>query len=308
MRTLVAQEKGDRDPWDLKLARGGLLDVEFVAQISASPSRARRRASSTFQPGERSTRPAARGLPNRVMSKRFSMLTGSTPTRPVHAAPIRARSIPIEPPPASSAGSGLVGLPRLRGFRRRARGREDAGAGGLRSGGEDVNLVGATGSVRLLPAPQSTPSASPQWTRPPRRRPDRGGNGVGTPRRPPALSVIDAGQVETVAVECQKRLECAHRRTFLLRPENRSADDWRRRNPMPDPVCMEPPPWKNLAGITFARRRDVGMSKHALGRNPPTRDNVSRKRDCRCDLGLGIRRRAAVMAGINDLDPNRGRV
>ena len=32
MRALIAQEKGDSDPWDLKLARGGLLDVEFVAQ------------------------------------------------------------------------------------------------------------------------------------------------------------------------------------------------------------------------------------------------------------------------------------
>ncbi len=32
MRRLVAQEKGEADPWDLKLAAGGLLDIEFVAQ------------------------------------------------------------------------------------------------------------------------------------------------------------------------------------------------------------------------------------------------------------------------------------
>ena len=32
MRALIAKEKGDADPWNLKLARGGLLDVEFVAQ------------------------------------------------------------------------------------------------------------------------------------------------------------------------------------------------------------------------------------------------------------------------------------
>ncbi|HXZ16046.1 MAG TPA: bifunctional [glutamine synthetase] adenylyltransferase/[glutamine synthetase]-adenylyl-L-tyrosine phosphorylase [Roseiarcus sp.] len=32
MRALIAHEKGDRDPWDLKLVRGGLMDVEFVAQ------------------------------------------------------------------------------------------------------------------------------------------------------------------------------------------------------------------------------------------------------------------------------------
>ena len=32
MRALIAQEKGDRDLWDLKLVRGGLMDVEFAAQ------------------------------------------------------------------------------------------------------------------------------------------------------------------------------------------------------------------------------------------------------------------------------------
>ena len=32
MRSLVAQVKGDKDPWDLKLAAGGLMDVEFLAQ------------------------------------------------------------------------------------------------------------------------------------------------------------------------------------------------------------------------------------------------------------------------------------
>ncbi|WP_229729260.1 bifunctional [glutamine synthetase] adenylyltransferase/[glutamine synthetase]-adenylyl-L-tyrosine phosphorylase [Agaricicola taiwanensis] len=32
MRTMIAQEKGDADPWDLKLAKGGLLDIEFLIQ------------------------------------------------------------------------------------------------------------------------------------------------------------------------------------------------------------------------------------------------------------------------------------
>ncbi len=32
MRELIAREKGDQDPWDLKLVSGGLIDVEFVAQ------------------------------------------------------------------------------------------------------------------------------------------------------------------------------------------------------------------------------------------------------------------------------------
>jgi glutamate-ammonia-ligase adenylyltransferase len=32
MRALIAQEKGEDDPWDLKLASGGLIDLEFIAQ------------------------------------------------------------------------------------------------------------------------------------------------------------------------------------------------------------------------------------------------------------------------------------
>ena len=32
MRDLIAQEKGDDNPWDLKLAKGGLTDLDFVAQ------------------------------------------------------------------------------------------------------------------------------------------------------------------------------------------------------------------------------------------------------------------------------------
>lgn len=32
MRELIAQEKGDEDPWDLKLARGALTDLDFIAQ------------------------------------------------------------------------------------------------------------------------------------------------------------------------------------------------------------------------------------------------------------------------------------
>ncbi len=35
MRALIAREKGDSDPWDLKLVKGGLMDIEFVAQYSS---------------------------------------------------------------------------------------------------------------------------------------------------------------------------------------------------------------------------------------------------------------------------------
>ncbi|MDB5642549.1 MAG: (Glutamate--ammonia-ligase) adenylyltransferase, partial [Hyphomicrobiales bacterium] len=33
MRALIAQEKGDTQVWDLKLARGGMMDIEFIAQF-----------------------------------------------------------------------------------------------------------------------------------------------------------------------------------------------------------------------------------------------------------------------------------
>jgi glutamate-ammonia-ligase adenylyltransferase len=32
MRRAIAEEKGDKDPWDLKYAEGGLVDIEFTAQ------------------------------------------------------------------------------------------------------------------------------------------------------------------------------------------------------------------------------------------------------------------------------------
>ena len=32
MRGAIAQEKGDATPWDLKYAKGGLVDLEFIAQ------------------------------------------------------------------------------------------------------------------------------------------------------------------------------------------------------------------------------------------------------------------------------------
>ena len=32
MRSAIAKEKGDSDPWNLKYAAGALVDIEFVAQ------------------------------------------------------------------------------------------------------------------------------------------------------------------------------------------------------------------------------------------------------------------------------------
>ena len=32
MRRAIAQEKGEDDPWDLKYAAGGMVDIDFIAQ------------------------------------------------------------------------------------------------------------------------------------------------------------------------------------------------------------------------------------------------------------------------------------
>jgi glutamate-ammonia-ligase adenylyltransferase len=54
MRELIAQEKGDDDPWDMKLTRGGLTDLDFIAQglvlahASAHPSLAGLSTEATF--------------------------------------------------------------------------------------------------------------------------------------------------------------------------------------------------------------------------------------------------------------------
>ncbi|TPP10459.1 bifunctional [glutamine synthetase] adenylyltransferase/[glutamine synthetase]-adenylyl-L-tyrosine phosphorylase [Rhizobium glycinendophyticum] len=41
MRALIEQEKPPRDPWDLKLVQGGLIDIEFIAQFLALAAPAR---------------------------------------------------------------------------------------------------------------------------------------------------------------------------------------------------------------------------------------------------------------------------
>ncbi len=62
MRRLIAQAKGDGDPWDLKLAAGGLIDIEFLAQYlllrhaNAEPSLVRASALAVIETA------AARGL------------------------------------------------------------------------------------------------------------------------------------------------------------------------------------------------------------------------------------------------------
>ena len=63
MRALIATEKGDKDPWDLKLVAGGLMDIEFVAQyLSLAFGHARPGHSRRLDPQGRSRRPAPPGL------------------------------------------------------------------------------------------------------------------------------------------------------------------------------------------------------------------------------------------------------
>ncbi|PVE25569.1 bifunctional glutamine-synthetase adenylyltransferase/deadenyltransferase [Microvirga sp. KLBC 81] len=50
MRALIAQEKGDDNPWDLKLARGGLTDLDFIAQALVLAHAAEHRSLSGLRP------------------------------------------------------------------------------------------------------------------------------------------------------------------------------------------------------------------------------------------------------------------
>jgi hypothetical protein len=50
------------------------------------------------------------------------------------------------------------------------------------------------------------------------------------------------------------------------------------------------------------------MGEDPLGRNRPARANVAREANGRLDLSLRKRRRAALVARIDDLDADRGRV
>ena len=71
MRALIAQEKGDRDPWDLKLVRGGLMDIEFVAQyLTLAFAHDQAGDPRRLDPRGRSTRRAGRAHRRRVTSRR----------------------------------------------------------------------------------------------------------------------------------------------------------------------------------------------------------------------------------------------
>jgi glutamate-ammonia-ligase adenylyltransferase len=62
MRELIAQEKGDSDPWDLKLARGGLTDLDFLAQALTLAYASRIKAHPGMSTGEVLVRAREAGL------------------------------------------------------------------------------------------------------------------------------------------------------------------------------------------------------------------------------------------------------
>jgi glutamate-ammonia-ligase adenylyltransferase len=122
MRSLIAREKGE-DPWDVKLAPGGLTDLEFLAQAvllshaSRHPTLIGLRTSAVLDeagrvgllaPGRRpGARRGARALTDLLHWQRLTVEGRFDP------APCRARSSSGTPPPwlpepgrAGSAGDG----------------------------------------------------------------------------------------------------------------------------------------------------------------------------------------------------------
>ena len=109
MRALIAHEKGDRDPWDLKLVKGGLMDIEF-RRAAPEPGL---RPYATGHPrrldpqGDRRSRRApasSRPTRSRPSSKPTAYYTDATQfMRLRHRRAVQTRR--RRPPPASSAAS-----------------------------------------------------------------------------------------------------------------------------------------------------------------------------------------------------------
>src|SRR6202022_4216850 len=65
---------------------------------------------------------------------------------------------------------------------------------------------------------------------------------------------------------------------------------------------------KFLAGVLFARWRDVRMPEHAVGRHLAAEHDATAQRDHGGDLAQRKLRVAPVMAAIDDLDADRAGV
>ena len=115
---------------------------------------------------------------------------------------------------------------------------------------------------------------------------------------------------QPIAVGSQRALQPRHRVATVARPETGSFKIERRgAHPVTDAGFTEQAPWKFLARILLAGRRNVGMRKDTVGTDRPTSgDDRSAKRDD----GRSLTQRkiwiAELMARIDDLDADRGGV
>src|SRR5216684_2799058 len=122
-----------------------------------------------------------------------------------------------------------------------------------------------------------------------------------------AIEITAGGDV--IAVARQQRLRLFDGGIGFAERENRSR--WVDRSglhPQADAGIGKRLPGKFFAGIALARGRNVGMGKHALGRNPVAGENAAAERRPRRDLPFRKGGIAMIMAGIGDLDADRARI
>ncbi len=116
-------------------------------------------------------------------------------------------------------------------------------------------------------------------------------------------------RLDAVAVGAQQRLRLGDGRRVVLRDHVRTPGAERRRlYPVADAFLREPAPVELLARIDLAPWRDVGVGEDALRPDAAALSDVAAERRDGLHLlqrKVGI---AAVVAGVVDLDADRGRV
>jgi len=84
--------------------------------------------------------------------------------------------------------------------------------------------------------------------------------------------------------------------------QRRAAGNGFRLHPQSDPRPRQARPIEPLAGVGFARRRNIGMSENTPGGNGIARQNIKAKRLDSAHLDIGIGGASKVVAAIGDLD------